>query len=482
MNFIYEIKNKINQIPLRVKVSIILLLCGILQKGISVLTTPIFTRLLSTSEYGQFNLYSSWSSLLIIFITLNLSSGVYTQGYIKYEKSRDKFTSSLIGLTFFIVCITYVIYLTNVTFWNNLFNLTTVTVNCMFLSMLFSSIFGFWEAQQRVNLNYKMYVFVTLLISILKPTLGIISIILFPTHKVEARIVSMTIVEVVIYIFPMLSLLKKSKSLFNSFFWKYALKFNIPLIPHYLSQSILSQSDRIMISKLCTVSDVGIYSLSYTLSTLMIIVNNAVMNIFSPWIYTCIKEKKLNKIGKNSYYLLVIIAIFNLFVIIVAPEVISIFAPPSYKESIWVIPPVTMSVFFMFMYSMFANFSFYYEKTTLIMFASVLAAISNILLNAIFIPIFGYIAAAYTTLICYILFDLFHYLLMRNICKKYLDNIKVYDVKIIIMISISFMVIGFIFMCLFNYILIRYLILVFLLLVIYFNRKKLILLINHLKK
>ena len=71
MKFITILKNKFLDIPQSVKVSIILLICGILQRGISVITTPIFTRLLNTSEYGQYSLYTSWSTILIIFITLN---------------------------------------------------------------------------------------------------------------------------------------------------------------------------------------------------------------------------------------------------------------------------------------------------------------------------------------------------------------------------------------------------------------------------
>ncbi|WP_195599675.1 lipopolysaccharide biosynthesis protein [Longibaculum muris] len=481
MKFITILKNKFLDIPQSVKVSIILLICGILQRGISVITTPIFTRLLNTSEYGQYSLYTSWSTILIIFITLNLSSGVYTQGYVKFDENKDKFTSSLIGLTVLIVFFTYIIYLLGISFWNNLFDLNTVTMNCMFISLLFSSIFGFWEAQQRVNLKYKMYVVVTLSVALLKPILGIISIFLFPSYKVEARIMSITIVEVIVYLIPIISLVKKSKIFYDQFFWIYALKFNIPLIPHYLSQSILSQSDRIMISKYCSSSDVGIYSLAYSLSMLLTIVNNAIINILSPWIYKCIKDKNLKNIGTNSYYILLLVAILNLLLILVAPEIVTIFAPKSYQSAIWVIPPVAMSVYFMFMYTLFANFSFYFEKTTLIMIASAIAAFANVVLNSIFIPRFGYVAAAYTTLVCYILFDFFHYLLMKNICKNYLENYQAYDAKIILLISCIFVFISFVFMTLFKMVIIRYLLVIVVLIFIFIYRNKISVIIKQTK-
>ncbi len=62
------------------------------------------------------------------------------------------------------------------------------------------------------------------------------------------------------------------------------------------------------------------------------------------------------------------------------------------------------SVFFMFLYPLFANIEFYYEKTKFVMVASCSGALLNILLNYIFIGLYGYYAAGYTTLICYMVF------------------------------------------------------------------------------
>ena len=170
-----------------------------------------------------------------------------------------------------------------------------------------------------------------------------------------------------------------------------------------------------------------------------------------------------------------------MLLILVAPEIVTIFAPKSYQSAIWVIPPVAMSVYFMFMYTLFANFSFYFEKTTLIMIASAIAAFANVVLNSIFIPRFGYVAAAYTTLVCYILFDFFHYLLMKNICKNYLENYQAYDAKIILLISCIFVFISFVFMTLFKMVIIRYLLVIVVLIFIFIYRNKISVIIKQTK-
>ena len=60
----------------------------------------------------------------------------------------------------------------------------------------------------------------------------------------------------------------------------------------------------------------------------------------------------------------------------------------------------------------------------------------NIALNYVFIKFFGFIAAAYTTLFCYIMFSVFHYFAMRVVLKKQGNKERIYDMKVIICISI----------------------------------------------
>ena len=80
-----KLRKKYRSMPVQVKASLWFLICSFLQKGISTVSTPIFTRLLSTAEYGQYNVFNSWLGIITIFVTLNLSAGVYTQGLVKFD-------------------------------------------------------------------------------------------------------------------------------------------------------------------------------------------------------------------------------------------------------------------------------------------------------------------------------------------------------------------------------------------------------------
>ena len=458
-------------LPVQVKASFWFLVCSFLQKGISSITTPIFTRLLNTAEYGRFNVFNSWLGIITIFVSMNLYAGVYTQGLIKFEKDGDIFSSSLQGLTITLVSVWTIIYLAFRSFWNNVFSLTTVQMLAMLLMIWSSAVFGFWASEQRVKLSYVRLVIVTLLVSVAKPVIGIIFV-LNAEDKVTARILGLTLVELIGYFGLFVSQMKRGRKFFSAHYWKYALMFNLPLVPHYLSQTVLSSADRIMIKDMVGDSEAGIYSLAYSISLIMTLFNNALMQTISPWIYQKIKDKKVNEISSVAYLSLVLIAVVNLILILLAPEVIEIFAPKEYYDAIWIIPPVAMSVFFMYSYDLFAKFAFYYEKTTMIMLASVIGAVLNLVLNYIFIDMYGYIAAGYTTLVCYFIYTLFHYTFMNVICKKHVDGVVPYDKKILLAITLPFLIIGSILLLTYKYPYIRYSIIVitFIIMIIFRNK------------
>ena len=450
-----KLSDKYLALPIQVKASLWFLVCSFLQKGISSITTPIFTRLLDTAEYGRFSVFNSWLSIVTIFVSMNLSAGVYAQGLIKFDTERDVFSSSLQGLNFSLTALWTVIYLLFQDFWNTAFSLTTVQMLAMLAMIWTSAVFGFWASEQRVKLSYVKLVVITLLISLAKPIVGIVFV-LNAEDKVTARILGLAFVELVGYSGLFLSQMVRGKKFFSARFWKYAILFNLPLIPHYLSQIVLSSADRIMIERMIGESEAGIYSLAYTVAMIMTLFSSALGQTISPWMYQKIKNRQIGDIPSVAYSSMIIIAGVNIMLILFAPEIVRIFAPSEYYDAIWVMPPVAMSVFFMYVYDLFAKFAFYYEKTGYIMLASVAGAALNILLNWIFIKKYGYYAAGYTTLVCYIVYAIAHYIMMRIVCRKYIGKIRVYGPRILLGITVGFLAVGFIGLALYPFTVLRY--------------------------
>lgn len=253
-----KLRKKYRSMPVQVKASLWFLICSFLQKGISTVSTPIFTRLLSTAEYGQYNVFNSWLGIITIFVTLNLSAGVYTQGLVKFDKDNKILSSSLQGLTLFSVVVWTVVYLLFRNFWNRIFLLTTVQMLAMLAMIWTTAVFSFWASEQRVEYKYRTLVIVTLLVSLAKPIIGVIFVI-NADDKVTARILGLVLAELIGYTWTFFDQIKKGKRLYSKKYWLYALGFNLPLVPHYLSQVVLSSADRIMIRDMISADAAGIY-------------------------------------------------------------------------------------------------------------------------------------------------------------------------------------------------------------------------------
>ncbi len=467
------LKNKYNNLPVQVKASFWALFCGVLQKGISVITTPIFTRLLSTEEYGQFSVFNSWLSILTIFVSFNLSYGVFEQGLVKFENDKKSLASSMQGLSLTLTVFWTAVYALFHNFWNRLFGLTTVQMLAMLITIWLISVYNFWAAEQKNQYKYKALLAVSILVSIVKPVVCIV-LVIFADDKVTARILGAVLVDIIVNTFMFILQMKRGKRFFSKKYWKYALLFNLPLIPHYLSQVVLNSSDRIMIEKMSGDSFAGIYSLAYSLSLVMTIINSALMQTIGPWIYKKIKSNKISDIAPIAYTSLIGVALVNFILIALAPEAVKIFAPPEYSEAIWIIPPVAISVYYIYSYDLFAKFAFYYEKRIFITFASVIGALLNVVLNYVFIGKYGYIAAGYTTLVCYIIYCVCHYVFMNCVCKKFCNGVKPYNTKIIMLISALFTVGGLLMLLTYNNIFIRYSVIAVLLIVLVIFRKTII--------
>lgn len=446
---------------------------GFLQRGISIITTPIFTRVLSTEQYGVYSVYQSWYSIIAIFATLNLYAGVYNNGMTNWPDQRPQYTSALQGLSTTITLALFVIYLAAEGFWDNLSGLSTFFVCAIFIQALFEPAFSFWAAGERYDYKYRKLVVVSVLMGIASPALGVVSVIL-TEHKAEARVFSYVLVQAGVGLVFYVINFVKGKHFYIRKYWKYALAFNLPLIPHYLSQTVLNQADRIMISKMIGSSEAAIYSIAYTISMMFTIVTGAINNTFIPYTYKAIKNRSYEELKNNSCILVAIVGAACIVAIVLGPELIKIFAALEYYEARWVVPPVAEALLFMFIYPLFCNVEFYFEKTKFIMVASSFAALMNIGLNYIGIKLFGYIAAAYTTLICYILLSVAHSIMYKYICKRKGIKAELYNIKFIFGISVVSMVIMVLITLVYDMVIIRYAVIICIAIICFIKRKQII--------
>ena len=260
---------------------------------------------------------------------------------------------------------------------------------------------------------------------------------------------------------------------------KYALRFNLPLIVYYLSQVIFNQSDRLMIKRYIDTSSAGIYSVAYTLSMMLVFVLNAINNSYVPWFYIRLSKKDTKQNKQISLIIALIMFVLLMGVIWAAPEIIYVMAGQKYHDAIWVVPPVCISNMLLLYTQYCINIEFFFEDKKSLVLASILSAVSNIALNAVFIPKYGFIAAGYTTMFSYILFFVFNYIAMKSVLRKNNTADDMYDKPKLIMVLMSFMGLAALGTLLYNFMIIRYCILLVILIVMFIMREKIIAIVKQ---
>ncbi len=470
------------------KASMWFLACSFLQKAIATITTPIFTRLFTTEQFGVYSVYQSWYSIVSIIAGLSLTGGVYTKGLIKHEDDQDRFSSSMLGLSITSTLICMVIYYIASPVVNKVMDMSTLLVTAMFMATFLTNAYGFWSHRERVYYRYKKLVALTVARTVAGPLLGVFAVITAKdSFKVEARVISVIVTELIFFAWVYFYLFKKGKVFYHKEYWKYALAFNLPLIPHYLSKVIFSNSDKIMISSIIGDDAAGLYSLAASLAHIIIIFKVSIFSTMEPWIFRNMKEKKYKEISRVGNIIFILIAALNLMVIAFGPEIIAIMAPKTYAPAAWVIPPTAAGVYLMAVYSAFTTIEFHFEKTKFIMVASMSCAVVNVILNYVFLMLFkdhalGFVAAAYTTFVCYVLLSVAHYLAMKRMLKIHLGGQRVYNAKTIILISVAFFLITAAITALYPFPIVRYIFVAVMLVVAFVFRNKIIAVFKQMKK
>lgn len=264
----------------------------------------------------------------------------------------------------------------------------------------------------------------------------------FISPTAESRALASTFVIFVIGIILYASIFRKTKTFYDKEIWLFALGFCIPLMPHYLSEFVLQSSDKIMINYLCGSSDVALYSVAYAAGSLINLVTNAINSTFAPYQYQKIKSGEYQLLAKRANQVLLFVGVMLSGIMIFSREIVWIFGGNKYIESVDVIVPICLGVYFNYVFQLFARVQEYYERKLTVIIPSIACAILNLVLNYVFINLCGYQAAAYTTFTCYALFCLIHFLFYRKVCRELLYGAALYDVKGILLISLAIMVSG----------------------------------------
>lgn len=416
------------------------MVANFLMRSIGLITTPIFTRLLTHEEFGLYNNFTSWLSILTIFITLNLESTFMSARY-DYEREFKDYILSVLVLSSLSCIIASTVLNTIYLQIQYMLGMSRIYLNAMLVYLFFFPAINLFQTQERYYFRYKNSVFLSLFVTVGTALVSIVLVIILP-NKLDGRVYGSIAPSILVGIVLYFVICFHGKSI-KIEYWKYAIKICIPYIPHLLSMTLLNSVDKIMITKICGAEDNSLYSLAYSCGTIVSILIISLNTAFAPWLGEKLHERKYKEINIFSKKYILLFIIFAFAMILFAPEALMFLGGRSYLNAIFVMPPIACGCICQFLYTMFVNIEQFSKKTIGMAIASASAALLNYILNLIFIPVFGYIAAAYTTFIGFVWLLIAHMLL---VFKYGLGNVYPYKfilktiiVVVCVMVGINFL-------------------------------------------
>jgi O-antigen/teichoic acid export membrane protein len=436
-----------------------------LLRAISIITAPIFTRLLTTSEYGLVSNFSAWVSIMALFTGLGLTTSV-VKGYTKYSNEINKFVSSVLFLGTIASLIALSLAILFLNQLSDIMNLESSLVVFLFVYLVLFQSVNFAKTQFRFEYKYRSSIFIAVVNSFASIFLSFVLVFSFNESKYIGRILGIFLPLALIGLIFFIKIIYKGRVLFNKEYWNYALKISLPMIPHGLSMLVLSQIDRLMITEFVGNSANGIYSFAYTYGILISIITNSINQAIQPEIYANLQKEKTIEVDSIVNKVIIIISFLAIIVIGLAPEALKILGPIEYFDSRLIVFPIIIGTFCEFIYQNFAIIEIYTEKTKYMPIGSISAALINFILNLIFIPRYGYVIAAYTTLVGYLFLMIFHFFAAKKALGK-----NIYSTKKIMVQLLMVTILGITLQLMFNFILIRYVFLTIIVLIFYFRFK-----------
>lgn len=412
------------------KASVFYLVGNLFDKAIAFITVPIFSRLLTTSEYGVLNTYTSWVSIFAIIVGLSLGQTLRSAYYDKKDE-LDSYLSSIYTLAIIDLIITIVLALIVSLFFD--FQITRYMLVLCVLHSFMQFVRDTYAMKLMMEMNYVKRTLVLAVPNILVAVLSVFIILQMDNNKHMGRIYAYIIIYTIIALICLFSQYYKGKVFIKKEYWKYGLSLSLPLILHSVSCVILSNSDRIMITKYINSSETGIYSLIYNMSLMTTVITSSLENVWIPWFSGKMNDGETTTINKAVFPYIFGTSTLVVGVMLVSPEILMILAPETYWKGKYMIPPLMCAVFITFLYTISVNLEYYLKSTKTIAKNTIIAAISNIILNVIFIPHYGAIAAAYTTLVSYMISFVLHYIDGKRL-KNDLFPIKYYITPMVLVL------------------------------------------------
>lgn len=403
-----------------VKNTLILSIGTFVPKLMTLITLPILTACLNTTEYGNYDLILSLASLLIPVLTLQIQQAVFRH-LISSKKFRDQKIYITVSLLFVVLSFLIsgpIIYLC--------LGIAKIKPVLRVLIWIMLSTEGIYYLIGQIvrglgkNLKYSLSVIVysvcnmiSIVVLVWIMRMGLIGVIISLSIGYTMSCIYMLMVADIFKYFDIRCI--------SIDYLKELLHFSAPIVPSSISLWIVNLSDRIVVTAFLGAGVNGIYSVANKVPQLY----STAYNIFNlAWTETASRAhdeenpvEYYSSLFKTLYDFLIGIM---LVLIAVTPLVFNFLVNQQFEEAYMQVPILYFGVFFNSIVQFYAGIYIAYKRTKQVGMSSAVGAVINLVVNLLFVKTIGLYAASISTAISYLAIVLFRaYDLNRVIKIKY---------------------------------------------------------------
>jgi O-antigen/teichoic acid export membrane protein len=380
-------------------------LTNMLNAAIPFLMMPILTRFMTPVDYGIVAMFTVLIGFLNPFVGINMHGAINRQYFEQDKIDLPKYITNgifVLGINFFVISI--IVYSLS----NQISNVTSFPAEWLWAVMLVASFqvvtqinLVLWQVQVK-PITYGVFQILQTSLNVGLTLLLVVSFGLGWQGRIQGQLIA-------ICFFGLLGLflLWKNRWIkfeFNDKYIKHLFSFGLPLIPHTVGALLITMVDRVFITNMVGVGATGIYTVGYQVGMIIGILQDSFNKAWVPWFYKKLKEDKEEdkiKIVKITYAYFFIIALIALLLGFLSPWFLSFLVGKEFSNSGQFVIWIAIGFAFNGMYKMVANYIFYMQKTSILMYTTFLTACLNLVLNYFLIKLNGALGAAQATSISF---------------------------------------------------------------------------------
>lgn len=364
-------------------------LFSFINNGISFVILLLIAKFITTSGYGELNIFNTTITLLAIIISLN-TTGYYSvvffnkkQVYIKSVFSSIVFLSTIVFSFFVFFCFFFSHILFEYTNLSLKWYIIAATI--CFSQVIINMLLDVYRLEEQIC----KYGFFSLSICLFHAIITLIFIFVF-NYDWEGRAYSQLITSLIFLILSGSIVLKNHRlGFFDISVVKDSLIFGLPLIPHALSCWIRQGFDRYIINYNYDSTVVAIFSFAFNISSIVLIIGTAFNATLSVQIFKILSNPSSNEyraLNKQINIALLVILFLSLSILLLSYWLIPIFLP-KYVESLTYLFPLCLSAYLQCVYFKYVNVLFFYNKTKKLMNITIFISAIHLLFSLIFVPL-----------------------------------------------------------------------------------------------